>query len=986
MRRLITLTIAAACSAGLSAAINSPGAEGFFSRGLAMYDDHNYVGCIDQLVQLRSFTLTPRQSEDAMYYLAMATLHSDDDEALELLDEFMNRYPSSPRYQDALASTGDFYFTRGDYKAALQRYGRVNPEALTPGRHADLRYRTGYSQLMLGNYEQAAPCFEELRSDAEYGNAARFYLAYMAYEQKDYDRALELFGEVDATREPGLAAPYYQSQIYFMRGDYAKALDMALKVIDANVVPQFAPEANRIAGESYYNMGHLDSALPYLWRYAAQAENPQPSTLYILGVSEYESGNYETSIPLFQKATRAEGRAGQGAWLYLGQAYVKKGNADGALMAFEKAYTADVDPAVTETAFYNYIVALNRGGRMPFARTVPMLEDFLRRFPRSRYAATVQESLINGYMSDGDYDSALKALDKIKAPSDALKAARQRVEFELGRREYQAGNNVRARQLLTAALSGPSAELTHQSSLWLADCDYADGDWDKAAERYLGYAEQAPDTDPNRVLAYYNLGYTRYKQSRYAYAIADFNHVIERTADNRMLADAHSRIGDCLYQLHRFSEAASHYQASVDNNPQAGDYSLYQLAVMQGLQGQTQAQLSTLNRVINEFPSSSLVPAALLDRAEAYATQGETDRALSTYRDLIQQYPNSSYGRQGYLQMAITQMNAGRRNEALATYRRVVTDYPSSEEARVAVDDLKREYAADGRLAELTAFLESVPNSPRLTASEMEALAFQHAENAYLNTGSDKALTAYLDDYPHGASEAQAHYYLADAALNAGRYSDAIGHASEVTLNFPDSEVAEDAMLIKANAEAAEGKGLIALDTYRTLEKRAAGSRILTDARLGIMRTAADLGRWSEVLVATDNLKSSTAATADQAEISFCEGLALNGLGRKDEAYKVWDTLRADAASLYGAKAAVYESQSLLDAGKTARASQVINAFINANSPQQYWQARAFIVLSDILRRQGNEFEAEEYLRALSANYPGNEADIRQMIDSRLNK
>ena len=311
MRRLITLTIAAACSAGLSAAINSPGAEGFFSRGLAMYDDHNYVGCIDQLVQLRSFTLTPRQSEDAMYYLAMATLHSDDDEALELLDEFMNRYPSSPRYQDALASTGDFYFTRGDYKAALERYGRVNPEALTPGRHADLRYRTGYSQLMLGNYEQAAPCFEELRSDAEYGNAARFYLAYMAYEQKDYDRALELFGEVDATREPGLAAPYYQSQIYFMRGDYAKALDMALKVIDANVVPQFAPEANRIAGESYYNMGHLDSALPYLWRYAAQAENPQPSTLYILGVSEYESGNYETSIPLFQKATRAEGRAGR---------------------------------------------------------------------------------------------------------------------------------------------------------------------------------------------------------------------------------------------------------------------------------------------------------------------------------------------------------------------------------------------------------------------------------------------------------------------------------------------------------------------------------------------------------------------------------------------------------------------------------------------------------------------------------------------------
>ena len=46
--------------------------------------------------------------------------------------------------------------------------------------------------------------------------------------------------------------------------------------------------------------------------------------------------------------------------------------------------------------------------------------------------------------------------------------------------------------------------------------------------------------------------------------------------------------------------------------------------------------------------------------------------------------------------------------------------------------------------------------------------------------------------------------------------------------------------------------------------------------------------------------------------------------------------------------------------------------------------ARAYILLSDILRKQGNEFEANEYLKSLKENYPGQEADIFQMIDQRL--
>ena len=58
--------------------------------------------------------------------------------------------------------------------------------------------------------------------------------------------------------------------------------------------------------------------------------------------------------------------------------------------------------------------------------------------------------------------------------------------------------------------------------------------------------------------------------------------------------------------------------------------------------------------------------------------------------------------------------------------------------------------------------------------------------------------------------------------------------------------------------------------------------------------------------------------------------------------------------------------------------------FIDANTPHQYWLARGYILLSDILRKQGSDFEADEYLKSLKENYPGDEADIFQMIDQRL--
>lgn len=989
-KRLILSAIGFASVMGVMSQVNGNDSKGYFSRGQLMYQDENYVGCIEQMTQFKNLSSFSSQCEDADYFIAMSSMALGRNNAECLLEKFLADYPQSVKRADVMMYIGDIAFDAGMYGKALTQYAKINVTSLNGSRAEDYTYRVAYSQLMLAEYDEALSGFKSLARSKKYGEASKFYEGYIAYCKEDYDQAQQILSKVNTSVAPGNMADYYLSQIYFKNCDYVKAKDTAMKMLkNKGIDTHYTAEMNRIIGESLYNLGESDEVATYLQKYVDNTEKPLPSTLYILGVSEYRAGNYDKAVELLGKVVNNDNEMGQSAYFFIGQASVKSGNNDAAIIAFDKALKMGFDKNIQEAAYYNYAVAEMNGGKVPFGSSVDRFEEFLKRYPSSKYAPDVQEYIVSGYMTDNNYESALASIERIAKPSDAILTAKQRVLFTIATREMNAGKYEKAltRFMQAKELKEYNAEISRECDVWIGECYYRMNKYEESEAYLKKYIDSKSRL--NRALAYYDLGYTYFQQQKYEDAKSAFEKSLKATPalGNLAKADTYNRIGDCYYYDVNFNKASEFYNKAYEINPDAGDYALYQKAVMKGLARDHKGKIATLDEVMKKYPTSGLIPLVLLQKAESQLELGNADAAIATYAKLVKDYPETSQGRNGCIQLAIAYLNKGDRENAIKYYKEIITKYTTSEEAKVAVEDLKRIYANIGKLNEYAQFISSIPSAPQLEVSEMDALAFQAAENHYLHTEDTEKIKSYITDYPDGAFLAQALNYLAQAEYVSGNYDDALVYATRVVENYPNSKVVEEALAVKGNVEMKQGKGEIAMNTFKQLEKCASATRHMNTARLGILAVARDLGLHEEVIDVADKLlSSSTLEDEEVGNVKFAKAFSLNQLNRNEEAVELWKALAENHDDLNGAKSAYYLAQYYYDAEDMAKARVEVEKLIAANTPHQYWLARGFILLSDINRNEGKDFEAEEYLKILKENYPGTEPDIFRMIEERLNK
>lgn len=940
------------------AQINSSQSNGYEARAAAMLADGNFQGCIDQCKV--GLQLGSARRQQLQWLSAVAAFNGGLPEARAMLTAYVRQFPNATNILSARLMLATIVFYGGEYGEALKQFNAIDERALQENEREDLTYRRAYSLMKLGDFEQATTLMQELSKTRRYGDSATFYEAYMAFADGEYQYALDLFEKCDRAKAPGNMADYYVAQILFRQAKYAEVMNLLMPLMARkDVGPEYMDEIERIAGECYYALGDDNRAMVYLNPYIAKHGNDAPlSTKYIVGVERYQTADYDDALELLAPVSALTDQMGQSATLTMGQAYLAKGNTKAALMMFDKATQLDFNPSLTEIAYYNYAVAQVDGGRLPFGNSVQTLEAFLKRYPKSRYANTVREYLIKGYMATDDYEGALRSLNAMKeSDNKTLAEARQQVNFVLGTRALQSGDASRAVSYLKDAqkYSSANAAIALQTELWLGDAYYAAGNFKDASAQYRRFLAKAPSNDSNRSIAQYNLAYSLFGARDYGEARKNFQNVVgdrRQTADVK--ADGYNRIGDTYYYQKQLTEAKQAYRKAYDTNSATGDYSLLQIAMMDGHLGQHAAKLQTLGELVQKYQESALRPVAMTEIALTYVVMGNEPAAIAEYKQIATNYGQSAHGRNAILQLAILSDNTGKSADAIGYYRQVISNYPTSTEAALAVQDLKRIYGEQGNIEELNSFLESVNGAPQLDATEKNAIAaaglLRKAKSAATN---DSRLAA----------------------------------ANELLTKYPDAAGAEEALSIAAAAYLEAGLADKALVAYDELEQRSSTATMRHTARMGVIRAAAEMGDDQKVLdVSAKIIADAATAGSDLPEVKFRRANALSNTGNNDGAMALWKELSTSISTVYGVRSAFEIADCHYRNNDLTKAAAEAEKIIDANPPHAYWLARTFILYSDILRSQGSEFEADEYLKALQSNYPGTETDIFLMIDKRLPK
>lgn len=969
--------------------------ERLFNEGKELFHLRNYPGCSDKLNAYKAQSTNRDLIQEADYMLACVAFGQDHPAAIEILENYLTTYPDTRHGDEICFMLGSTSFAQENYQAAIEWFNRSEIDYLDEEQQEAYAFRMAYALLQTDDLRTARNYFARIQQVGhKYKEASGYYLAYIDYATGNYEKALTGFNRLKNSLTYREQALYYITQINFIENRYDRVIADGEELLRAYPNSANNSEIYRLLGNAYYRNGEPSKAIDRLEKYVAHTDSVLRGDMYILGVCHYNQGNYDQAIEALTEAIDEEDALTQNAYLYLGQSYLKTNDKNKARMAFEMATTSEFDKQVQETAMYNYALLIHETSFSGFGESVTIFEDFLNRFPDSKYTDKVNDYLAEVYLTTKNYEAALASIEKIRQPGAKIQAARQNVLFRLGTQAFANQQPEKAVDYFNSAiaLGNYDKEVYSDAYFWRGEAYYRQHNFSDAASDFRAFAANTPDRASDAyALAHYNLGYCYFKQKNYEAAHSAFRQYVdlEKNTSAISLADAYNRIGDCLFHNRQFTSAEEQYTRAASLQPSSGDYALYQKGFLLGLQKDYKGKISLMDRVIREYPESPYADDALYEKGRSYVLMENYDLAADAFKELQQRFPQSSLARKSGLQLGLLYFNNNQPERSVEAYKKVISDYPGSEEAMTAVQDLKSVYVDMNDVASYASYVNSLGNtSTRLGASEQDSLTYFAAEKLFMrgdNEGARRSLNNYLQQFPQGAFSPNANYYLAQIAFNQKNYDEARARYTAVA-ESGNTKFLEESVARKAEVEYLQKDCAEAIKSFKWLAVIAETAHNREAARLGIMRCARQTGQQTEALLAADELlKSSKLRPEVEAEARYLRAQSYLGLGEENKARVDLQALSKDTHTVYGAEAKYLLAQSYYDGNELDKAEKELLNFIEKGTTHRYWLARGFVLLSDVYVRKGDKFQARQYLTSLQKNYKGND-DIAGMITERLAK
>ena len=696
----------------------------------------------------------------------------------KLMRQFQVAYPLNPQVDRVNFDLANYYFEQQRYSYALKWYGKVKAADVPKRDIPKYNFNKGYTYFATKKYKAAKPYLERVVNHPTYESDAHYYLGHIAYQLDDYEGATSSFGKSRKKQAADLA--YFQVDMNFRLGRFQEAIRLGLQQYDSSKGSDRS-ELAKIIGESYFNLKQYDNALPYLEAYEGRKKRWKNEDFYQLGYAYFQAGQYLEAIGQFNKILGKNDALTQHAYYHLGLCYLKTEKQTEALNAFRSASQKTSDAAIQRSALLNY-ARLSYANGNPYETPPKVLQHFLTLYPKDPNAAEIEALLVDSLTSSGDFEAAYSLLTS----SDKRQHEKtlQKLAFLIGIEKYKNGKFTEANTYFGEALKQKGNDYVFLCHYWNGHAYYEQRLYAKAQKSWEAAQKSRPaDALEEQKELPYHLGYAYFKLKDYAAALTTFESFLSQVAvGNPKRRDAQLRLADSHYAQRAFWPALEAYNQAIAMTPNKSSYAYYQKAMSYGFVDRKAQKITTLKRLLDQYPKVPLRDDAIFELANTLAAEDQPEEALASFDMLISEQPNSPYRTRAYLAKALLLYNSNQSKQALLTLRTLVDQYPKDVVVAEAVR-LAKEIAVDiGEVNQFTLWVRSL-EVPTMSDSELEKTAFEALDKSFQegkSKATQKSILQYLEQYPQGIYRRTVVFYQAELYFAEENWNDALMAYKEV--------------------------------------------------------------------------------------------------------------------------------------------------------------------------------------------------------------
>ena len=430
-------------------------AERLYQKGTELVVHENYGAARKVFSEFldEAAPTDPRRNE-AEYFLAFSALNLNHTDGEKLIDQYISRYPSSPKAATAYYDLALFFYNDNKFSKASQYFKKVDFPALTQSQQSEGHFKWGYSYFNQKQLDEALEQFNFVKNQSnQWSPAANYYAGFIEYSKGDYVGALLDLRKAESNQSYAAIVPYLIANVYYKQKRYDELLSYTT-ALKSKTGLQNSKEIAMLTAEAYYFKGDYQKAAEaYEGFLESDPGSAEGSLLFRAGYSNYALNQTAKAVTYLSKAAASKDSVSHYASYYLGILYLKNGEKPLALNAFDYSRRVPKDQKLAEEATFQYAKVSYDVGRTEQA--VNEFEKFLSTYGGSAHANEAREMLAQAYVNGNNFHKAIEYIEALPSKNPQIQQAYQKATYLMGAELFNKNNYLDAVRYFEKSLEYP---------------------------------------------------------------------------------------------------------------------------------------------------------------------------------------------------------------------------------------------------------------------------------------------------------------------------------------------------------------------------------------------------------------------------------------------------------------------------------------------------------------------------------------------------